>query len=163
MDVKIVPMADEYIPGFYRCLDAVARERKYLAFLAAPPFEAVRSYVLSNPERNVLQFVALADGEVVGWIDITPQSFEGFTHSGELGMGVHKEHRGRGIGSQLIEKALRAAQEAGLERVELEVYESNTPAVRLYEKYGFETEGLKKKARKLDGQYDNIVLIALIL
>ena len=163
MKVEIVPIAEKYIEGFYHCLDAVARERKYLAFLAAPPLDSVRSFVQSNLERGVLQFVALIEGEVVGWIDISPKYFEGFKHSGELGMGVYAAHRGQGIGTQLMEAALGAAKEKGLERVELEVYQSNAPAIKMYEKFGFETEGLKQKARKLDGEYEHIVFMALFL
>jgi RimJ/RimL family protein N-acetyltransferase len=40
----------------------------------------------------------------------------------------------------------------GLERIELEVFASNTGANRLYEKAGFVVEGVKKKRRKLDGE-----------
>ncbi len=46
-----------------------------------------------------------------------------------------------------------------LEKVELEVFESNLPAVRFYKKMGFRVEGRRVKSRKLDGVYDNIILM----
>jgi RimJ/RimL family protein N-acetyltransferase len=46
--------------------------------------------------------------------------------------------------------------------VELSVFASNLTAIRLYEKFKFEVEGRKKKARKLDGSYDDIIVMALI-
>lgn len=162
-DVRIVPIAKEHVESYHRCLDSVARERRYLAFIQAPPLESTREFVLSNIANDVPQFVALQGKEVVGWCDISPMRREGFTHCGELGMGVHKDFRRRGIGTELIERTLADAKAKGLERVELEVFASNAPAIRLYEKIGFAVEGVKKKGRKLDGVYDDLVEMALFI
>lgn len=161
MDIQIIPMAEEHIEGYHQCLDAVARERRYLAFLEALPLDASRAYVQSMLARAAPQFVALHGHQVVGWCDITPQRFEGMKHCGSLGMGVLSGYRGRGAGERLITQTLNAARAMGLERIELEVFASNTPAIRLYEKVGFVVEGVKKRARKLDGAYDDIVEMAL--
>lgn len=60
----------------------------------------------------------------------------------------------------LLQKALEHAKERNnLEKVELEVFESNINAIRLYEKFGFQHEGKRINSRKLDGKYDNIVLM----
>lgn len=163
MATRIVPIAEEHIEGFRRCLDEVARERRHLAHTEAPPLESVRSFVMENIKRNYAQFVALAGDRVVGWADILPQTWEGCEHVGELGMGVVANRRGQGIGSQLLSATVEGARERGLERVELQVYASNTPACSLYESYGFVKEGVKVNARKLDGEYDDIVLMALFL
>jgi ribosomal protein S18 acetylase RimI-like enzyme len=162
-DVQIVPIAEEHIEGFYKCLDSVARERSYLAFLQAPPLDSTREFVLSNIANDVPQFVAILDGEVVGWCDISPKRLDGFKHSGGLGMGVLQPYRKLGVGQKLISRTIQRAEEKGLERVELQVFSSNTAAIRLYEKVGFVTEGIKKKARKLDGRYDDIVEMALFI
>jgi ribosomal protein S18 acetylase RimI-like enzyme len=162
-DIKIVPIAEEYIEGFHRCLDSVARERRHLAFVQAPPFESARKFVLSNIAKNVPQLVALSGDDVVGWCDISPMKLEGFTHCGTLGMGVRKDFRRLGIGTRLLEHTIGEAREMGLERIELEVLASNTAAIRLYEKAGFVVEGVKKKGRKLDGEYDDLVEMALFI
>lgn len=162
-NVKILPIAEEHIEGYHRCLDSVARERRYIGWVQAPPLESSRDYVLSNIERGVPQFVAVNGGEVVGWCDISPQRLEGFTHSGTLGMGVLRGFRGRGIGTRLMERTIAEAKERGMERIELEVYASNAPAIKLYEKRGFAREGVKKRARKLDGVYDDIIVMALFV
>ena len=78
-------------------------------------------------------------------------------------MGVHKDYRRQGLGTLLLESTIDAAKEYGIERVELEVYTSNTPAIRLYEKLGFIHEGVKKKARKLDGIYYDLKVMALFI
>jgi len=161
-DIQIVPIAQKYIKSFYQCLDSVARERAYLIFLEAPSLASVREFVEANIAQDVAQFVALYQGAVVGWCDILPNEYEGFRHSGRLGMGVHRNFRGRGIGTALITKTIEKARAKGLERIALEVFASNQGAIRLYEKFGFTIEGVQQKARKLDGIYDDVILMAIL-
>jgi uncharacterized protein (DUF433 family)/RimJ/RimL family protein N-acetyltransferase len=66
MPVDIVPIEERHIEGFHRALDFVARERRYLAFLEAPPLESTRAWLLDNIRRGPPQFVALSAGELVG-------------------------------------------------------------------------------------------------
>jgi ribosomal protein S18 acetylase RimI-like enzyme len=159
----ILPIAEEHIPGFRRCLDVVARERRYLALVEAPPIESVAVFVRRNIDGGLPQCVALVQSEVAGWCDIIPIAAEGFTHCGRLGMGVLPAHRGRGIGRRLLDHTLARAREIGLERVELEVYASNTEALRLYESAGFVTEGVKRGARRIDGTIDDVIEMVLFL
>ena len=162
--IQILPISAEHIDGFHRCLDTVARERLYLAAVQAPPLDSTRTFVLSNIARHVPQFVAVINNnEVVGWCDISPLKGEGFEHRGELGMGVLPPYRGLGIGQRLLSRTILRAREDGLERIELEVFASNVPAIKLYEKIGFIVEGIKKNARKIDGKYDDIIEMALFV
>lgn len=162
-DVQIVPIAEEHIEGFHSCLDTVARERRWLAFLQAPPAESTREFVRANIARAVAQFVALSGEEVVGWCDVRPRGLETLSHCGTLGMGVRQDYRRQGIGGRLAVHTIARAKEQGLERIELEVYASNVPALKLYEKMGFVVEGVKKRACRIDGRYDDIVDMALFL
>ena len=162
-DIQITRISKEHVESFHRCLDSVASERRYLGLVKAPPLESTRDFVQSNIRNNIPQYVAVEGSKVVGWCDIAPNKGEGFTHCGTLGMGVLRDYRGKGIGTRLIEEALYAAKEFGFERVELEVYVSNVSAVKLYETRGFKHEGVKRKARKLDGKYDDILLMALFI
>ena len=100
---------------------------------------------------------------VVGWCDIIPMRGVDFSHCGLMGMGLHVDYRRQSIGTRLLNATIQAAKEYGLERVELEVYTSNIPAIRLYEKRGFVPEGVKMKARKLDGEYFDIQVMALFI
>jgi len=68
-------------------------------------------------------------------------------------MGLIPGDRGQGLGSQLLSSVLEHSKQFGLEKVELNVYTSNTPAIALYKKFWIEQEGLIRKYRKLDGQY----------
>ncbi len=151
------------IEGFHHCLDAVARERRYLAFLEAPPLDQVRSFVESNLADNVAQAVAVVGGAIVGWCDICPLPHVGMQHVGNLGMGLLPEHRRRGIGTALVHETIEQARRFGLTRVQLEVFASNVGAIRLYETTGFEREGFKRRGRIVDDIADDLVCMARLL
>ncbi len=151
------------VASFHACLDAVARERKYLALVEALPMDQVREFVAGNIENGVPQVVADEDGRVVGWCDIRPGRFHSVQHCGELGMGVLASHRGAGIGAALLERCIALAKAAGLTRIELEARSENERAIRLYQKFGFQTEGVKRRGMLVDGVYFEKTIMALLL
>jgi ribosomal protein S18 acetylase RimI-like enzyme len=159
--IEIVQIREEHIESFHACLDSVARERIYLGGVEARPIESTREFVMGNIRDKKPQLVALDGDRVIGWCDILPQRGFDFAHIGQVGMGVHKDYRGKRIGTALMVAALQAAKEYGIERVELEVYTSNTRAIKMYEKFGFVTEGVKRKGRKLDDEYFDVQIMAL--
>lgn len=162
MPVDIVPIEESHIEGFHRTLDFVARERRYLAFLEAPPPESTRAFVLDHIKHGHPQFVVLSAGEVVGWCDVMPKDRPIYAHAGVLGMGLLPPFRGQGIGADLIRRSLGAAKAFRFHRVELTVRENNTSAVELYKKVGFEVEGLQRDAVQVDGVYENVLLMAVL-
>ena len=152
----------EHVESFWRCLDAVARERRYLAFIEAPPLHRSRQYVETGIRQGVPRYIAVFDGKVVAWCDVVPRAEPGFTHSGALGMGVLKSRRGQGLGRRIMDVTISRAWEIGLDRIDLRVYASNTVAVRLYERAGFRVEGVQRRARYLDDTYDDVMMMALL-
>ena len=181
--VEIGPITEAHIESFHKTLDVVARERRYLAFLEAPPLESTRAFILNNIAHGYPQFVATVAGEVsagevlgrevlgrevlgrevVGWCDVTPKSRPIYAHCGVLGMGLLPGFRGQGLGTRLITRTLHAARAFGLSRVELTVREDNRSAIALYEKVGFVAEGLQRNGALVDGEYENIIEMAILL
>ena len=163
MTYQIVPIANEHISGFHAAIDVVARERKYLAHLEAPPFEETRRFVLRNIEHGHPQFVALSAGTVVGWCDVLPnRSRIIYSHCGTLGVGLLPEFRGKGIGRQLMRRTINTAFTFGLTRIELTVREGNANAIAFSKSLGFEIEGLHRNAVCIEGQYENLYSMALL-
>lgn len=58
-------------------------------------------------------------------------------------LAVLPEFRRHGIASRIIERVIRDAYRRGARRATLEVRRSNDPAIRLYERWGFETAGVR--------------------
>jgi len=162
MASRVVPIAEEHIPGFRAALDEVARERRFLIFLEAPPLEEVRAFVRHNLRKGHPAFVALAGDEVIGWCDVLPMDRPTRAHTGTLGIAVTAAHRGRRVGSALLRAALDAARARGLTRIELGVRAGNTRAVPLYERFGFVREGVDRRAILQDGEYEDLIRMALL-
>ena len=162
MDIAIVPTTPEHIASFHRALDIVARERKYLTLMEALPLPQTREFVMGMLDKGGLQFIALADREVVGWCDIQRHGFPSRAHRGTLGMGIVPAYRGRGIGLRLIRATLARARVAGFVRVELDVHADNARAIALYEKVGFVREGVARDAVLVDGEYRDAIYMALV-
>lgn len=162
MNYEIVPTTQAHIEEFWKVLDSVARERKYISFFVGPPMERFRAFVLGNIEKKIPQFIALVDGKVVGWCDIIPSDRPVHAHCGVLGMGLIAGYREQGIGAALMQKSLEAARSCGISRVSLTVYEDNTRALEFYKKFGFQIEGIKQKDALIDGVYINVISMALL-
>lgn len=110
--------------------------------------------------RGDLFLIAEVRGECVGELNLRRGSRTAFKHSTLLGISVAREWRNRRIGSTLLEHAIEwARSEAALRRIELYVYATNLPAIRLYEHYGFMIEGTRRGAvRVVDGFVDDILM-----
>ena len=160
----IRPIREEDAPAFRELLDSVARERRYLAALEAPPLERMQAFVTGVVKAGHAQFVADDDGKLLGWCDALPgEASAGTAHVARLGMGVHKDHRGRGLGRALMEATIEKVRSRGLEKIELSVYSANAPAIALYRKLGFVEEGRKIRGRFVDGEYDDVLLMGLMV
>lgn len=159
--IAIAPMRIQLVQSYNECLGSVAREQKYLMLTDAPTLEDSRSFVQYILDASFPMMMAIIPGPtVIGWCDICPQKFESRRHVGVLGIGVRADFRGQGIGALLMERALKKARTCFLERVELDVYSSNTTAIELYKSFEFEQEGIKRRARKVDGVYEDIIIMA---
>jgi RimJ/RimL family protein N-acetyltransferase len=162
-DVRLIESSERYASKFRAAVDRVARERAYLILLEAPPADTTALFIRSVIEGRGVQILAVsADDDVVGWCDISRSRRAGLEHSGVLGMGLLPEYRGKGLGRKLAERAISDARARGIERIELEVIASNRRAIQLYERLGFAHEGVKRKGRKLDGAYEDLVVMALL-
>ena len=162
MTLAIVTPNERYFEGMRQVLDVVAREKKYLAFLQAPPVDETYAFYRNILANDFCQVIAVQDGVVVGWCDVLPTHGEARAHVGTLGIAVIPPLRGRGIGTKLIEAVISRAWEKGLSRIELTVRIDNAKAKALYERFAFTVEGINRKAFLVDGEYFDTYFMALL-
>jgi RimJ/RimL family protein N-acetyltransferase len=124
-----------------------ADERRYL--------RAIRRY------PNAAVFVAEDDGLIVGRLSIARDQHPASAHVADLGLMVAASHRRRGIGTALLEAAVRWAKSVGVRKLELHVFPWNSGAIALYERFGFEREGYRRAHYRRSDEYVDAVLMAL--
>lgn len=117
---------------------------------------------LAEPMDSMIHLVACAGDEVVGNLGL--QTFPvqpRRRHVGQIGMAVRDDWQGRGVGTALMAAAVDLADNwLNLERIELDVYTDNAPAIRLYERFGFEREGVGRRFAFRGGGYVDAYLMA---
>ena len=89
-------------------------------------------------------FAAVRKGEQIGWIQIGYEKWNNRMRVWELL--VKKEHRKKGIGTQLMQHAIKLAKERGARMLVLETQSCNTKAIEFYLKRGYEFIGFDTTA-----------------
>jgi RimJ/RimL family protein N-acetyltransferase len=114
-------------------------------------------------DPHVAVFVAETPAGVVGRLSIARDGNPFSPHVGELGLMVAEGERRRGIGTALMEEAVKWARGAGVTKLELHVFPHNEPAIALYRKLGFQEEGHRRNQYRIAGHYVDAILMALYL
>jgi L-phenylalanine/L-methionine N-acetyltransferase len=116
---------------------------------------------LSENTDSVYYLVATIEGRIIGMAHVaTSPNRPRRSHAGAIGISVHEEWQGKGVGKELMRAIVDLADNwLNLTRLELEVYADNEAAIRLYERFGFEVEGRLRQHALRDGQFvDSIVM-----
>lgn len=118
------------------------------------PAEGLRKRIAAM-ENEASSDILLAenDGQLAGYMFIIGNEPERTRHSVYLAIGIRETSRGQGVGTKLFEGLENWAKDRGIRRLELTVMMNNRAGVGLYQKMGFNIEGIKKKSLKVDGKY----------
>ncbi len=122
-------------------------ERRFLKALRRYPHAAV--------------FVAeREDGTLVGRLSVGRDPHPASTHVADVGLMVAVDARRQGVGRALMQAAVDWAREAGVHKLELHVFPWNEAAIALYDAFGFEREGYRKRHYRRGGDFVDAILMA---
>ncbi|MFA5268115.1 MAG: GNAT family protein [Methanoregula sp.] len=84
------------------------------------------------------------------------------SHSATFFLSIEPAHWGRGIGTEAICFLENEAKNRGYLRMECMVAATNPGAIRLYQRMGFETEGVKKQAVQIENTYKDLIMMGKV-
>jgi putative acetyltransferase len=110
---------------------------------------------LSENTQSVYTLVGIIDERIVGMVSVvTFPERPRRKHVGVIAICVDGDWQGKGVGAALMRAIVDLADNwLNLTRLELEVYADNEAAIHLYERFGFEVEGILRRHAFRDGEY----------
>jgi RimJ/RimL family protein N-acetyltransferase len=137
---------------------------EYLDLIPPVPLEKTLVFWDFLLSRGGLWWNICRAGERIGSVGLVPEQPDTkLAHVATLFIYLKKAYWGAGIGDKAIRFVAVAAREHRIERIELCVVDTNTRAIRLYEKNGFVIEGIRRKAFKSGGRYHDLLMMAQLL
>ena len=122
----------------------VQSDAKSLGELAAKVFTmpwSEKAFGELAQDANSLFLVAEEDGRILGGCGLNRVLDEGDIHN----VMVETSARGKGLATKLMERLLEEGGKMGITEFTLEVRVSNAPAIHVYEKLGFVSEGVRPR------------------
>lgn len=113
-----------------------------------------------NTVESRMFFVAVHDGDVIGWTHLDLPHVEKLQDTAQATIGVREEYRRTSIGSRLLERALEWSKANGYRKMYNSIPAVNDEAIAFLEAHGWHTEGIRKDHYTLDGEFVDEVMMA---
>lgn len=165
--------------GLHECRRAVHRVGegvlRTVSELGRTPKEFLRTRMgerlkVARAGRRGALLICEVDGRIVGEGFIRRMAPSRVRHVAHLGLAVHPQYQGLGVGRALMSamigwaRSVRSGPDGPVLRVDLDVFAVNTRAIRLYKSLGFRIEGTRKRfIRFEDGSFSDDHVMALSL
>lgn len=115
-------------------------------------------------KENHIYVIALIDGKVVGQAHAYGSHKPRLKHACEIGISTRKDHWGKGIATEVLTVLIEWAKANPIiKKINLKANVSNTKAIALYERMGFEHEGLHRRDFYLHGEFTDAVSMGLLI
>lgn len=149
--IKIYIPQSDFIPKLEQEIKLTLQQEK----------DWINSFLIND---NSLLLVAEYENQIIGNIDLTGSQRKIMEHTAVIGMGMFKDWRNSGLGTELLFATIDwAKQNKILELIWLQVYTENKLGLHLYRKMGFEENGIIKNYFKRDNQYfDNLTMSMVV-
>jgi RimJ/RimL family protein N-acetyltransferase len=129
-----------------------------------PPYDRAKVERLTSDLTNKITLLAVSVAKIVGHLLIFTFPSERTKGIGELLIYLHQDFQNAGLGAAMIREGIRMSKARGWHRIGLKVVQDNQRAFRLYEKMGFQKEGVIRDGYfGEDGKYHNEVEMGLLL
>lgn len=129
-----------------------------------PPYNRARIERWTSDLENSIILLAVDSRRVAGHLQISISTRSRFVGIGDLFIYLHQDYQNVGLGKALMKEALSQARRRRLHRIELTVVADNARGIHLYERVGFQREGIKRENfLGDDGKYHDEVIMGILL
>lgn len=109
---------------------------------------------------TVCRLVACCNETVVAWAALSPISSRCvYRGVAEVSIYVGQNHRGMGIGQQLLHELVRCSEGQGFWTLQAGVFPENEASLRLLARCGFRVVGCRKRIGQLHGVWRDVLLL----
>ncbi|WP_202081515.1 GNAT family N-acetyltransferase [Caldalkalibacillus salinus] len=158
--VKLRPAKVEDAEQIVKSSEDIVAAGKYLQKESPKTVEQERDFIKKARERGHMYTAVEIEGQVVGIARILREQLEMKKHVGKFRTWLSPDAQGKGIGKKIMEYTIEWAKQNDLHKVWLTVFAHNVGACKLYERYGFVTEGNQKEQVIIDGEFQDEVFMA---
>lgn len=117
----------------------------------------------SRHKINHPVLVAEADGLITGWASLSPWSDRcAYDTTVEVSVYVHRDHRGKGIGGELLRRITEAGGKLNNHTVLSRITSDNLSSIRIHEKAGYKTVGVMKEVGFKFGRFLDVTMMQLV-
>ncbi len=167
-EVKIKEATKDYAQHMVNFYNVVGGETDFLSFGKNEFRQTVEDYKnfveSTRLEQNSILLLATLNDEIISIASINSSQKDRMKHVGTLGIVISEQFTGQGLGRKMMEQLIQWATSNGItNKISLVTREDNVLAIELYEKLGFEKEGLIKKDNLINGVYYNTLVMGLFL
>ncbi|MED4968873.1 N-acetyltransferase [Geobacillus sp. NFOSA3] len=150
----------EDLPAIVQIYNETIPTRMVTADLEPVTVESREAWFFAHDPHTRPIWVVELDGHVCAWLSF--QSFYGrpaYRHTAEISIYISEAYRGRGIGTQLLQKAIEEAPSLEIKTLLGFIFAHNEPSLRLFARFGFETWGHLPKVAELEGIERDLIIV----
>jgi phosphinothricin acetyltransferase len=156
MDYKIKPMKEsdwEQVAEIY--LDGIQTEIATFQSEAPTWEDWDKGHVVD------CRFVARVEDNILGWVAMSPVSSRCvYAGVAEVSVYVHKEYKGMGVGTTLLNHVIEESEKLGFWTLQSGIIKENTASRLLHKKCGFREIGYRERVGKMkNGTWHDVVLM----
>ncbi len=153
--ITIQPLTAAHWPDAARIYEAGIATGNATFQTEAPLWEA-----WNKAHRPDCRLVALCEGEVAGWAALSPVSGRPvYAGVAEVSIYVDPAFRGQGVGDGLMKALIEESEREGVWTLQSGVFPENAASMRLHQKHGFRTIGLKEKIGKMHSVWRDVAML----
>lgn len=109
---------------------------------------------------NLCRFVAVSDGEIIGWAALSPVSSR-CVYGGvaEVSIYISNKAKGQKVGTKLLGYLITESEKNNFWTLQSGIFPENTASIRLHESLGFRMIGYREKIGCMNGIWRDTVLM----